>query len=293
MDNDAKEKLKLARQDVRPVFDDLTDNPEELCNVMRKSKVILSGSRAVNLFKPGSSSKASDYDFYAEDNVHSIAMFMAYMTSIGVNWLISNNIDEDVTTLQDEHYYYQLARFQLIRGTLNRNGRVLDVQLMWRHGFSASQCVMKFHSTAPQCFISGFVAVSLYHNLTRNDKSLAWYLNDIYFDSKDYTQADSTVDIPLGFQDDVKAKPINKYMDVSSWRTTFDEYIDRLNYLSWIELEGRTEVVSNPLTKYICLETLPERFEPERSPESGANTASICAHLPASTTNSHSIRVNI
>jgi hypothetical protein len=127
MDNDAKEKLKLARQDVRPVFDDLTDNPEELCNVMRKSKVILSGSRAVNLFKPGSSSKASDYDFYAEDNVHSIAMFMAYMTSIGVNWLISNNTDEDVTTLQDEHYYYQLARFQLIRGTLNRNGRVLEV----------------------------------------------------------------------------------------------------------------------------------------------------------------------
>ena len=77
--------MKLARQDVKLVFDDLTNNLKELCNVICKSKVILSGSRAINLFKLGLSFKVSDYNFYTEDNVYSIAMFIAYMTSISVN----------------------------------------------------------------------------------------------------------------------------------------------------------------------------------------------------------------
>ncbi|KAF4627298.1 hypothetical protein G7Y89_g10854 [Cudoniella acicularis] len=319
LDDDAKEKLKYTREDVRPVFDDLTDNAEELFNVIRKSKVVLSGSRSVNFIKPGSSSRASDYDFYAEDNVHCIAMFMAYMTTIGVYWSFPSNTVEDVARLQDD--YYKSARFQLIRGTLNRDGRVLDVQLMWRHGYSGSQCVLKFHSTAPQCFISGFAAVSLYHNLTSNDKSVAWYLNDISLDLKERTQIDGRVDVPHGFQDDGEARPaekyktqmernkvakqkyidrgftyvtktcddkpmgkfggiirhigddksyvipLDKYLDVSSWQPTFDEYVDRLNYVSWIELEGRIEVVSNPLSKYVCLDTSPEWLIPERSLE--------------------------
>ena len=40
-----------------------------------------------------------------------------------------------------------------------------------------------------------------------------------------------------------------------------------LNNVSWIELEGRTEVISNPLGKYVCLDMLPEWFRPERSLE--------------------------
>jgi hypothetical protein len=319
MDDDAKEKLKHTREDVKPVFDDLTDNFEELLGVMRESKVVLSGSRPVNFFKPGCSSRESDYDFYAEDNAYCIAIFMVYMTSIGVHWSLPNITEEDVVRLQDD--YYKLARFQLIRGTLNRDGRVLDVQLMWRHGYSGSQCVIKFHSTAPQCFISGFAAVSLYHNLTSNDKSVAWYLNDISIDLKERIQTDGTVDVPRSFRDDYEARPIekyktqmernkvakqkyidrgftyvtktcddkpmgrfggilrhigddrsyivplDKYLDVSSWRPTFDEYLDRLNYVSWIELEGRTEVIPNPLGKYVCLDMLPEWFRPEGSLE--------------------------
>jgi hypothetical protein len=41
--------------------------------------------------------------------------------------------------------------------------------------------------------------------------------------------------------------------------------MDRLNYVSWIELDGRIEVISNPLAKYNCLDMLPEWFKPERS----------------------------
>jgi hypothetical protein len=84
LDKGAKEKLKYTREDVGPVFNDLTDNAKELLNVMRESKVVLSGSRPTNFFKLGCSSKKSDYNFYVKDNTHCIAMFMIYITSIGV-----------------------------------------------------------------------------------------------------------------------------------------------------------------------------------------------------------------
>ena len=127
MDEGTKEKLKYTREDVRPVFNDLTNNTEELLNVMCILKVVLSGSRPSNFFKPGCSSRASDYDFYTEDNMHYIAMFMTYMTSIGVHW--SLNKEDDGTRLHGASYIW--TRFQLIRGTLNRHECVLDIQLMW------------------------------------------------------------------------------------------------------------------------------------------------------------------
>lgn len=36
--------------------------------------------------------------------------------------------------------------------------------------------------------------------------------------------------------------------------------MDRLNYVSWIELDGRIEVISNPLCKYDRLDMSPEWF---------------------------------
>jgi hypothetical protein len=44
MDKGVKEKLKYIREDVKLVFNDLTNNAEELLNVMRMSKVMLSRS---------------------------------------------------------------------------------------------------------------------------------------------------------------------------------------------------------------------------------------------------------
>ena len=58
---------------------------------------------------------------------------------------------------------------------------------------------------------------------------------------------------------------IYKYFDISSWRPTFDEYIDRLNYVSWVELDGRTEVIPNPLSKYVHPDMFPQRFRPKGS----------------------------
>jgi hypothetical protein len=66
------------------VFNDLINNTKELLNVMHMSKVMLSKSRPSNFFKPGYSSRASNYDFYTKDNIHCIAMFITYIKSIGV-----------------------------------------------------------------------------------------------------------------------------------------------------------------------------------------------------------------
>lgn len=85
---------------------------------------------------------------------------------------------------------------------------------MWRQRHIGSQCVVKFHSTAPQCFISGFAAASLYHNLSSNDKSVAWYfndLNDIFLDTREAIQTDDIVGVLLRLQEDFEATPTDKY----------------------------------------------------------------------------------
>jgi hypothetical protein len=66
------------------MFNDLIDNFKELLGVIYKLKVILSGSRLVNFFKPRYSSKESNYDFYIKDNIYYIAIFIVYIMSIGV-----------------------------------------------------------------------------------------------------------------------------------------------------------------------------------------------------------------
>jgi len=85
IDNNIKEKLKHIREDIKPMFNNLIDNFKELLGVIRELKVMLSGSRLVNFFKPGYSSRESDYDFYAKDNTYYIVIFIVYITSIGVH----------------------------------------------------------------------------------------------------------------------------------------------------------------------------------------------------------------
>ena len=126
MDKGTKEKLKYTREDIRPVFNNLTNNTEELFNVMYISKVILSGSRPSNFFKPECSSRVSNYNFYIEDNTYYIAIFMTYIISIGIYW--SLNKENNSTRLHNTSYIW--TRFQLIRGILNRYKRILDIQLI-------------------------------------------------------------------------------------------------------------------------------------------------------------------
>ena len=84
LNKDAKEKLKYIREDIRPIFKDLINNEEEILQVMRVLKVILSRSRAINFIKLRYYFRISNYNFYAKDNIYYIAIFMSYIRSIGV-----------------------------------------------------------------------------------------------------------------------------------------------------------------------------------------------------------------
>jgi hypothetical protein len=81
----AKEKLKYIREDIKLIFNNLTNNAKELLNVIRISKVILSKSRLSNFFKLKYSLKAFNYNFYIKDNIYYIAIFITYITSISVH----------------------------------------------------------------------------------------------------------------------------------------------------------------------------------------------------------------
>ena len=85
INDNAKEKLKHIREDVKPIFDNLINNFKELLRVMRKLKVMLSGSRLVNFFKLKCNFREFNYNFYAKDNAYYIAIFIIYITSISVH----------------------------------------------------------------------------------------------------------------------------------------------------------------------------------------------------------------
>jgi hypothetical protein len=81
----AKEKLKYIKEDIKLIFNNFINNAKELLQVIRESKVVLSGSRLTNFFKLKCSFKISDYNFYTKDNAHYIAIFIIYITSISVH----------------------------------------------------------------------------------------------------------------------------------------------------------------------------------------------------------------
>lgn len=59
---------------------------EGLLRCMLINDIILSGSRSLEYFVPGSIGKNSDWDFYADGDKDKIFRFMEFMKSIGVRW---------------------------------------------------------------------------------------------------------------------------------------------------------------------------------------------------------------
>jgi hypothetical protein len=148
------------------------------------------------------------------------------------------------------------------------------------------ECVMLFHSTAPQCFISGFAAVSFHQKLTSRNLSVAWPLNDLSrergfitpqeeknteatrkYVSKGFTYVDmertgTTRGRFGGFPRHIGDSecwivPFDKYIDTSTEplqvgpiRPCLEKYMESLQYLSWMEMDGCNVVTGNPLSDY-------------------------------------------
>jgi hypothetical protein len=62
-------------------------NSQGLLKCMLMNDILLSGSRALDYFVPGSTDKDSDWDFYADGEVNNTYRFMEFMKTIGVTWL--------------------------------------------------------------------------------------------------------------------------------------------------------------------------------------------------------------
>lgn len=154
-------------------FKQLTNNPGELLRCMYKYGVVLSGSRATEYFSPGISTVGSDWDFYIPNDSDIILGFMHCLLNAGVAW----DVPEPFVK---ENSRYPEAQVTTITGKVLTNTGTKVVQLIRPavDGARAIDCLMGFHSSIVQCYISGTHAVCMYSDLTSNYKSVQWLYND-------------------------------------------------------------------------------------------------------------------
>jgi hypothetical protein len=172
----------LIRNRTNPTFlKELVDKPHELLMMMHDCEVLLSGSRVATYFWPGFDSSASDWDFYTHPNIYCWLRFAVYLVSIGVEWTIPENLDEEVI---------DIYKGTVLCGRLLRNGRYQNVQLVthWGQSTSSIQAILSFHSSIVQNFICGFGAISMYGSLTTAGVSHVWEPREWF--SSDIYQAD-------------------------------------------------------------------------------------------------------
>lgn len=148
---------------VRKYLSGVTEYPDALLYIMRQTDVLLSGSRALNYFVPGSTETDSDWDFYGGHRVGSIDQFVALTSYIGFKWTL---------------YYKEYSRDEIVSsylvytGTTTIRGRLQKLQLICGVSISPYTCVLRFDMSHCQCFISGFFAASLYHNMTSKNRGI-------------------------------------------------------------------------------------------------------------------------
>lgn len=142
---------------------------------MLHTKAVLGGSRAADFFAPDATTDDSDWDFYIQGSITLITAFTLVLSRIGVVWEVVEDIanTNKYADLEDE----EVDVLNILRGTLKNGKTTHQVQLMWVKGCPALWNIVNFHSSLVQCFISGFCAVSMYHDLTRKQEFCHWGYN--------------------------------------------------------------------------------------------------------------------
>lgn len=141
----------------------LTEHSEALLHAMRQTDTILSGSRAVNYFVPGSVSETSDWDFYSSSKTEQLRMFVQLTKPIGFVWKEYNRPYNEGGIVKDFLAYVCEITYK---------GISHKIQLILAHTISVYSCVIRFDLTFCQCIISGFFALSLYHRYTSRQKAI-------------------------------------------------------------------------------------------------------------------------
>ncbi|KAF2109999.1 hypothetical protein BDV96DRAFT_584937 [Lophiotrema nucula] len=182
--------LKTHRYSLNRVFTPLvsSENLDHLYAAMTLCGVVLSGSRAADYFQPGSCVAASDFDFYVTAGTPSVddtpephniddsaSKFHGFLTSIGVAMdsmaplVPSSFVFDNVPT--DAFY----PHFSVTAG-ISKSGK--KVQMIRVSEPTVLDAITNFHSTPPQCFITGgYAAVHMYGALSKEGKMFPWDLN--------------------------------------------------------------------------------------------------------------------
>lgn len=190
---ETKHKIIASRYDVKRYLRELTDDPTSLLLAMLYTKTVLSGSRGSSYFEPALVSSSSDWDFFTCLSPVSILGFMLYLRTIGVIWTEkTHDYTDSRSTIEYDN------DLEVVRGTIERRGKIHNVSIIFNivYYVTASRCIIEFHSSAVQCFISGFAAVSLYSGPTSHGKSLRWgkiAQNDMLFDEYNQKAVDKYV----------------------------------------------------------------------------------------------------
>ena len=227
LNSDERDQINRMRTSCYRLFQGLVDDPNELLKVMLDTRSVLSGSRALDYFVPGSCSVDSDWDFYCPYLIEEVRQFTSKLKDLGVTWNKSIPESLDSTSDESDASYEGLPLFTMISGTIKKNGRENKVQVMWKCCLSATQSIVDFHSSAAQCFVSGFAAGSFHHYLTSRNLFVAWSLNDRIRSPSHFN--------PLsGINEPTPEELLTSTEFVSINRSHYQKYVDRgFKLISW------------------------------------------------------------
>jgi hypothetical protein len=119
----------LSRISVKDYIKSNLGDPEIILNSMSHNLVYLSGSGALEFFKPGIRTPHSDWDFYVPEDLKLVSSFMYDMEKIGVKW--RSPLDQVQKYMEEDGGYVRFARTAFLE-VLN-SGALL--QAVWRQGF--------------------------------------------------------------------------------------------------------------------------------------------------------------
>ena len=127
-----KNKIRSTRLDPIKYLSKLTNKPLALLSLMRNTKTILSGLRALEYFVPGSCTKNTRWEFYCENKHMSIMLFISYLSLLGATF--SPLIDVDIAK--------GVRFFNKLLGRITTNNRIYNIEVKWKNGECASYSLL-------------------------------------------------------------------------------------------------------------------------------------------------------
>ena len=157
------------------IFNQLTDDVNDLTYQMRISNVILSGSRAVEFLYPGVCTEKSDWNFFCLnhicDKLTKQNRVLKHFIDQGMT-IERCEVEENNAIIEDT--IYDPYEVEICYGKISKRSKEHIVKFIKPTTTTIMGNILNFLCTASQCFVTGFAAVSMYHNLSKNRKMIVW-----------------------------------------------------------------------------------------------------------------------